>query len=143
LRLSGRYNRGLDLFPPEEAWPALYLALSRDICLAEIVRHLTPVSLPALNDYRLSELQVTLRAVLDARDAQALGIPPEALCHDTDYPVPQALAAAARSRGVEAMFVPSATRLGDNVIIFTGQLQAESTLEVRAAVDPRLYVPRG
>jgi len=41
------------------------------------------------------------------------------------------------------MFVPSATRLGDNVIIFTGQLQAESTLEVRAAVDPRLYVPRG
>src|SRR5215216_2413993 len=71
LRLSGRYNRGLDLFPPEEAWPALYLALSRDICLAEIVRHLTPVSLPALNDYRLSELQVTLRAVLDARRAGA------------------------------------------------------------------------
>jgi hypothetical protein len=39
LRVSGRYNRGLDLFQIDETWPALYLGLGRDVCIGEIVRH--------------------------------------------------------------------------------------------------------
>jgi RES domain-containing protein len=142
LRISGRYNRGLDQFPEDQAWPALYLALGRDICLGEIVRHLTPELLPTLNDYRVSEIAVHLQAALDARNPQQLGLPHTALWHDTDYSMPQALAAAALALGVEALLVPSATRLGDNLVVFTRQLRAASSLAVQGSVDPRLFISR-
>jgi hypothetical protein len=71
LRVSGRYNRGLDAFPPEQAFPALYLALGPEICLGEVLRHITPDLLLFLNDYRLTELAVELTGVLDCRDPSA------------------------------------------------------------------------
>ncbi len=48
----GRYNRGLDQFASDQVWPAPYLALAPEVCLGEIVRHITPDLLPQLNDYR-------------------------------------------------------------------------------------------
>lgn len=35
-KVSGRYNRGLDLFPEERSFAALYLATGPDICLGEV-----------------------------------------------------------------------------------------------------------
>ena len=42
LKVSGRFNRGLDQFPSEQTWSVLYLALGRDVALAEMIRHLRP-----------------------------------------------------------------------------------------------------
>lgn len=141
-KVSGRYNCGLDLFPEREVWTALYLALGAEICLGEVLRHVTPELLPQLNGYRLSELAVRLTAVLDCRDVAALGLQPTDLWHDTDCFIPRMIAAAAIMRGVEGMIVPSATHLGDNLIVFPGLLRANASLEVVGERDPALYVPR-
>lgn len=142
LLFSGRYHRGRDLFPPDAACPALYLALGPEIRLGEVLRHLTSERLSRLNGYRLSEIILDLTATLDCRDATAFGLPHDALLHDTDYRATQALAAAATARGVEGLLVPSATLLGDNLVVFPTNLRSGSRLEVASARDPRLYVPR-
>ncbi len=142
LLVTGRYHRGRDRFPPEEVWPALYLASRAEIGLGEVLRHLTPERLSRLNGYRLSEIAADLVAVLDGRDATLLGLPRDALLHDSDYRVTQAVAAAAVARGAEGLLVPSATLLGDNLVVFPANLRRESRLAVVSARDPRLYVPR-
>jgi hypothetical protein len=141
-KVSGRYNRGLDQFPADQVFAALYLGLGRDICIGEILRHISPVRLSQLTDYRFSELRLELEVVLDCRDVTALGLAPADLWHDTDYRIPQHLAAAALTRDVEGMLVPSATRLGDNLIVFPDHLRAGSQIVVEGFVDPHLYVPR-
>jgi len=140
--VSGRYNRGLDRFPQGETFPALYLASAPEICLGEIYRHITPELLPSLNDFRLSELSVGLQGVADCRNPSALSLNPEHLVHDTDYEATQYLGAAANSRGLEGLLVPSATRLGDNLILFSQNLSGCSRIEVVSSRDPRLYVRR-
>lgn len=136
--MSGRYHRGRDVFSEDQVFPALYLALAPETCLGEIIRHVTPATLDRFNEYRLTELRVSLTAVIDLRDPAALTLPADALLHDTDYRIPQALAAAARERGAEGIMVPSATRLGDNLIIFADRLAATSKLSVVGSRDPRL-----
>jgi RES domain-containing protein len=141
-KVSGRYNRGLDRFSEEESFPALYLATGPEICLGEVYKHVTPELLPALNDFRLSELSVEVGEVLDCRIPKALGLSIEHLVHDTDYEATQAVGAAALERGLEGLIVPSATRLGDNLILFPTNLRADSRIENISSRDPRLYVER-
>ena len=140
--VSGRYNRGLDRFPEGEIFPALYLATAPEICLGEVHRHITPELLESLNDFRLSELSVSLQEIADCRDPSVLGLTPEDLSHDTDYRATQSLGAAANSLGLEGLLVPSATRLGDNLILFPQNLSAGSCVRVVSSRDPRLYVRR-
>lgn len=143
LRVSGRYNRGLDQFPSDQAWPALYLALGRDVCIGEVARHLTSASmLSQLNDYRISELAIALDTVLDCRDLSGIGLTLAHLCHDTNYAFTQALAGAALRLAAEGLLVPSCTRLGNNLILFPTQLRPTSRIEVVSSVDPRLHIPR-
>lgn len=143
MRVSGRYNRGLDRFSEEESFPALYLATSSEICLGEVLRHLSPELLPTLNDFRLSELLVEVGEVLDLRNPEkALGLSLQDLVHDTDYEAPQAIGSAAQSKGLEGLLVPSATRLGDNLILLPENLRAGSRIELISSRDPRLYVER-
>jgi RES domain-containing protein len=140
--VSGRYNRGVDLFSRAQAWPALYCGLGRDVCIGEIVRHADASILPLLNDYMLSELHVSLSSVLDCRDSAALGLDDAALLHDYDLSTPQRLAGAARAGGVEGIIVPSATLLGNALIVFPDLLLEGSTLRVRESQPMRLYVER-
>jgi RES domain-containing protein len=140
LRVSGRYNRGRDRYPLAECWPALYTALAPEVALAEIVRHVTPATLPALANRCLSEVEASLSDVLDARAAS--GIPTPGLLDDYEYAVPQELACAAIAAGSEALLVPSATTLGDNLIVFVSRLARASTLTVVETRDTHLYVPR-
>ena len=142
LRFSGRYNRGSDQFPEDQAWPAVYLALSAEVALGEIFRHISPEFLANLNEYRVSELEVEMEAVLDCREAKALGLDPGDLVHDYEFEVAQELAAAAIARDAEGILVPSATSLGDNLIVFPARLRSASRLVVIDSRDPRLYVPR-
>jgi RES domain-containing protein len=142
LLVSGRYNRGSDQFPVDQTWPALYLALGSEVALGEIIRHVTPALVDKLNDFRLSELEVELAAVLDCRDATKLGVTAEDLVRDYDFEVTQGLAAAAIARDGEGILVPSATGLGDNLIVFSARLRPTSRLVVVDSRDPRLYAKR-
>jgi len=141
-KVSGRYNRGLDRFLEAESFPALYLATGPEVCLGEVYRHVTPKLLPSLNDYRLSELSVRVGEVVDSREPAPLGLRFDDLVHDTDYEATQAIGAAAFVARLEGLLIPSATRLGDNVILFPDNLRAGSRIEVVSSRDPRLYVQR-
>jgi len=141
-RVSGRYHRGLDQFPEDRIWPALYLSLSPEVCLGEIFRHVSADLLPRLNDYRLTELRVELSFVVDIRDPGVIGCSLDDLCHDTSYEISQRIAAQAIAGGAEGILVPSATRLGDNLIVFPRQLRPASSLTVVRSRAPHLYVVR-
>jgi hypothetical protein len=110
--------------------------------MGEVLRHFSPELLPALNEYRLSELDVELEAILDLRDAARLELSGEDLVADYDFSLTQALAASAIERGAEGILVTSATGLGDNLVVFPAQLRSASGLRVLASRDPRLFVPR-
>ena len=142
LRFSGRYNRGSDQFPEDQTWAALYLALSAEVALGEIFRHISPELLADLNEYRVSELEVEMEAVLDCREARALGLHSDDLVHDYEFAITQKLAAAAIARDGEGILVPSATRLGDNLIVFPDCMRAASRMVVIDSRDPQLYVRR-
>lgn len=144
LLYSARYHRAPDLFPPDQTWPALYLALAPETSLGEVYRHIVPQRMQRINDYRLSELRVTLSHVLDCSDVKALGLDRDALLDDTDFVVGQELAAAAVARDSEAILVPSATRLGDNLIVFPYNLRPTSHLQAVGSRDlTHLHVDRG
>ena len=141
-RVSGRYHRATDQFSAGRVWPVLYFALAPEVCLGEILRHLTADDLLRLNDYRLTELDVDLMAVLDCRDATAIGLRARDLIQDRDFSATQELAAAAVAREAEGILVPSATGLGDNLVIFSDGLRDSSRLNVVGSRDLRLYIPR-
>jgi hypothetical protein len=138
--VSGRYNHGTDRFAREQSWPALYCGLTRDVCLGEIVRHVSADVLPLLNEYLLSELHVELAAVLDCRDPTTLGINRSELLHDYNFDVSQGVAEAARNRHAEGIFVPSATLLGDVLVIFPDRLLDRSIIKVLSSFPMRLHV---
>jgi RES domain-containing protein len=149
---SGRYNRGLDLYPATadwdilhaagEVWEALYTGLSFGICLAELLRHLSSVTLQAKLKTQLTQLRVDLAAVLDCSDLVALGIAKDDLLHDTNYRTAHALARTARTRGCEGLLVPSAADIpgedGCVLIVFPDRLQPSSALRIIRAVTPNL-----
>jgi hypothetical protein len=73
--VSGRYHRASDQFSVDQTWAALYLALSPEVALGEVLRHFGELS-PQLNEYRLSELGVELNVVLDPGLPRCLGAGP-------------------------------------------------------------------
>ncbi len=107
----------------------------------------THVLLSGLNARLLSEISVELSDVLDCRDVEAMGLKPPGiepadLFHDTDFSVGQELGAAIVARGHEAMLIPSATRLGDNLIVFPTNLQPRSRIQFVGSRSPSSYVDR-
>lgn len=136
---TGRYNRGGDLFPPEEVFAALYLALLPETALAELVRHIGEIDPEELNGYRLTEIDSDIGNILDCRDPTLLGLSLHDLCDPRDRSLTQALATAARNASAEGLLVPSATQLGHNLIVFTDRLQPGSELAVRGFRAPRLH----
>jgi hypothetical protein len=118
------------------------MAVAPEIALAEVLRHSSPQLLPRLNEYRLTEISVSLSAVLDFRDAGKLALRPGVLVDDYNFETTQALAAAAVERAAEAMLVPSATGLGDNIVVFPSRLYVASKLRVVGSRDPRLHVSK-
>jgi hypothetical protein len=118
--------------------------------------------LARLRNRRLSIIEIHLEAVLDCCDTGTvdpdcdgeeccdltkLGLVHKDLCKDADeegeedecYSVPRALGQAARRLGVEGMLVPSATKLGNNLIVFEENLGGNSRLELIGHIDPKLY----
>jgi RES domain-containing protein len=143
LRVDGRYHRAPQPHVAGPTWQALYLALAPETCLGEMLRHVTPALLPRLNDLRLTELEVTVEQVVDARQPEHFGVPRELLWHDTDRRLPQQLARFALERGAGGLLVPSSTRLGDILVILPANLTPAADLRVLGSRDPRLYILRG
>jgi hypothetical protein len=91
---------------------------------------------------RLTTLSITIEALLDCRDPTSMGLVRDDLLHDTDYRTTQQIGAASVARGVEGIIVPSATLLGDNIVLWVSQMRPSSRIDVIRSEDPRLYVPR-
>lgn len=135
---SGRYHRALDLFPGQRTWQALYLALDTGICIAELTRHAT--DLADLTDRRISEIAVSLTAVIDLCDASVLGLTADDLIDDSGYDLTQEIGLAALERGAEGLLVPAASLLGNNLVVLFDNRRPGSRIEVTSFVDPRLLM---
>lgn len=98
--------------------------------------------LPALNNYRLSMLRLQLDDVLDFRVPESLGISVDDLRLDTDHELTREIGRAAFDAGAEGILIPSATRLGDNLIVYPENLRETSQLDITGHRHPRLYVER-
>lgn len=115
------------------------MSLDLGASLGEIVRRGANLD---LNEIRFTEIEVALATVADCRDLSALGVDPVALFDDWDYSAGQALANVMRRVGAEGMLVPSASRVGDNLVVFPDLLRPASTLNVVRTVDPKLIKDR-
>lgn len=121
LHSSGRYHRGLDLFGGDQAFPALYTSLAPEIALWEMVRRSAARNLGYLGDNVLTELEVDLDRVLDLSDPVVTILTREELTGD-DSSVCEELAAAAVTRGFQALLAPSAALPGSNLVLFPQNL---------------------
>jgi len=140
LIMSARYHQAINAFPPDDVWPALYAGLELAVSLGEIMRS-RPTSQP--RGVRFTEIVVELEAVADCRDLDLLRIDREHLFSDFDHMVGHALARAVRAAGAEAMLVPSASLLGDNLVVFPDLLRSGSSLLPVRSIDPNLTKDRG
>ena len=147
LRVSGRYNRGLDHFQERDVWPALYTSVSDNVCTWEMLRHF-PWDDPAETRAKLantvySRLALAVDAALDLRDPSVAGLTVDDLCREADYGLTQAIGAAALVAKLEARLVPSATGVGllgasYNVVVLMSNLRASSRIDVVDTLSPRL-----
>jgi len=92
-----------------------------------------------LADRRLSEIDLTLSAVLDLRDPSMIGLTQGDLIGQ-DYTLTQEIALAALERGAEALLVPAASLIGNNLVILVDNLLPTSRVQVIGSVDPRLLI---
>jgi RES domain-containing protein len=129
LRTSGRYHRGLDLFPPDQAFPALYTSLAPEIAIWEMVRRSAARNLAYLQNNVLTELAVDLGRVLDLSDPAIVGLTPADLTGSDQRPC-RALAAAAVALGYEGLLVPSAALPGLNLVILPRDVPEPPRLRV-------------
>lgn len=121
LRTSGRYHRGLDLFPPDQAFAAFYTSLAPEVATWEMVRRSAARTLAYLANNVLSELTVALSRVLDLSDPAAVGIEIAELTGSDSEPC-RDIAVAALVRGCDALLVPSAAVSGLNLVILPANL---------------------
>jgi RES domain-containing protein len=134
LRTSGRYHRGLDLFPPDQAFPALYTSLAPEIAIWEMVRRSAARNLAYLQNNILSALEVRLGRVLDLSEPADVGLTRADLTGSDQQPC-QELAAAALTRGYEGLLVPSAALPGSNLIVLPRNLPESPPLRVLRSTE--------
>lgn len=135
LRSSARFHQAAIDFPNGPTWPALYTAFDLAVALGELQRNIRSEN---IDQYRFTEIWVQLEEVLDCRDLDALGLAEADLFDNTDFETPRALVAAAIDRNVEGIVVPSASRLGDNLIIFPHLVRTRSVVVEVRTIDPVL-----
>lgn len=125
-------------FNPAHEFGVLYVALEREIAVAELLRRaqLSGMLVQAYAPRVMLTLDVRLGKVLDLTDPEVRrewDITPDDLASD-DYTRCQEVARVARREGYEAIRYPSATGGGENLAIFydrrrTGSYVVEKTRE--------------
>jgi RES domain-containing protein len=129
LVASGRWNRGLDLVPPSEAFPALYTATAPGVADWELIRHSRRTDADEMwrrfVRAQRTWMDIGLPSALDLRDPVSVGLTRADLLDDgvDAYLLPQAIGASAYARGLTGILAPSATAMGHtsgdyNVIVF-------------------------
>ncbi|MBA3329313.1 MAG: hypothetical protein H0T39_00320 [Actinobacteria bacterium] len=134
LRTTGRYHRGLDLFPADQAFLALYTSLAPEIAIWEMVRQSTARNLAYLQNNVLTELEVSLERMLDLSHPAAIGLADSDLIGD-DLQLCEKLAAVARDRGHEGLPVPSAALPGLNLVFMPRDHTADVQFRVVRSRD--------
>ncbi len=140
LRISGRFHRGRDLFPENQVFPALYTSQAAHLAVWEMVRQRASTNLLFLQNNRLSQLDVSLTAVLDCSDPSTLGLS-SADIHGTDRRIPWAIGAAAVGRGANGLIIPSAAMNGTNLVVFPTNLPSNWTATVISTEDMAINLP--
>ncbi|GEM_PF-622039 len=139
-RFSGRFHRAADCSASGTVWPALYLAFAESTAILEVARQYEAGDWPPKNR-RFTKLRVRLERVIDCSNPALLALALEDLlkepddhdrdpCHHEAWETPRRVAEAALGQGAEAIIVPSATRRGNNLIVFPDNLSAASAIEV-------------
>jgi RES domain-containing protein len=129
LVASGRWNRGLDLVPPPEAFAALYTATAPGVADWELIRHSRRTDADEMwrrfVRAQRTWIDIGLPSALDLRDPAIVGLNRAELLGDglDAYLLPQAIGAEAYRRGLRGILAPSATSMGQtsgdyNVIVF-------------------------
>lgn len=134
LRTSGRYHRGLDLFPPDQTFPALYTSLAPEVAIWEMVRRSAAQSLAYLQSNVLTELAVGLARALDYSDPAAAGLAATDLT-GPDHQFCQEIAAAALARWYEGLLVPSAALPGVNLVLLPQNLPQPLPIRVTRSTE--------
>jgi len=109
LLVSGRYNNRQFL--------VLYFSESKEVCFAEKERKTT---IKTKSIYKIAKIKAKLKKVLDLTNSdnlKKLSVKKEELISE-DWSIPQHIATLAFQKGDEAILVPSATRKGNNLVIF-------------------------
>lgn len=142
LRSTGRYHRGLDLFPSDQAFPALYTSLAPEIAIWEMVRRSAARNLAYLRNILLSELEVNLGRALDLSEPATVGLTLADLTGSEQQSC-QGLAAAAMARGYQGLLVPSAALPGLNLIVLPRNLPELPPIRVQRSTElPLDSIPR-
>lgn len=128
-RTSGRYHRGLDLFPPDQTFPVLYTSLAPEIAIWEMVRRSALRNLTYLKNNVLTELEVDLDRMLDVSDPVAFRLTQAAIT-GADLRPCQEIAAIARSLGIQGLLVPSAAMLGLNLVLIPDNLASSERVRI-------------
>lgn len=141
---AGRYN--------PSGLRALYLGMTKEVCYAEMLRWLPSTAGMSAEDMlerirtttsrRRTRLRVELSRVLDLRDPSVIGLRLDDLCQDDfegNGPT-HAIGRAAFEREVEGLLVPSASRDGTNLVVFTDNLLPGSHIEIIDWEDPKTFV---
>lgn len=124
-------------------WPALYTGLAEHIALGEALRHTE--HLQDLAWKRIRHLEIRLQAVVDGTSLVGCGLPGAPtladICHPAAYDLTHAIAEVVRTRGAEALLIPTCTRFsGNNLIEFPDLLRPGSIITVLGTEDPDLYI---
>ncbi|MGH2614381.1 MAG: RES family NAD+ phosphorylase [Thermomicrobiales bacterium] len=134
LRTTGRYHRGLDLFPRDQAFPALYTSLAPEIAIWEMERRSVTRNLAYLTNNVLTELEVDLDRSLDVSNPTSYGLARAELT-GTDQQMCQELAAAALDRGHEGLLVPSAALSGVNLVLLPRNQTESANIRVVRSLE--------
>lgn len=129
MRSSGRYHRGLDLFPHGEAFAALYTSVAPEIAIWEMVRRSAARNLAYLNNNVLTEMEADLERVLDTSQLSVNGMAHHDLTA-TDVRPCQRIGAAARSLDFEGLLVPSAALPGLNLVLLPDNLADRTCIRI-------------
>jgi RES domain-containing protein len=142
-KTSGRFNKESlkDESSQHLTWPALYLGTQPDVCIGEYIRNHEPKVLQN-SRHILTKMSLRLERILDCRNLTALGLTEEELLHDNDYAHPHDLAQAALEGKFEAILVPSATRLGECIVIFPTNLSRDDLISFPPLFTSKPHSPQ-
>jgi len=120
---------------------ALYLGENKEVCRNEIDRNLMGVRTAV--EYKLTEMNLTLKKVLDltnTKNLKILGVTKKQITSGSskiikEVKIPNSIAMSAYKMGYEAILAPSSTGKGTTLNIYEENLKRSSTIRIIGEED--------